>query len=534
MKQGKKKINFIKILRPVIQILFFILLPALFISTFSGIKQIYLSIIHGTFNSAALVPQLIEAIAIIPVTIIAGRFFCGWMCAFGSMSDSMYFLSNKLFKHKFKISEKADRVLKYAKYVILCLLIIAVWTANVDTFSSSDPWDAFGMLFTFGKIPDFSYVMTSLTPALIILSLIIIASFFADRFFCRYLCPLGAVFSLISKPRIISILKPKTKCGNCRICTDSCPMGIALYNNDSVKSGECINCFNCVAACPRKNVSPAVSEKDVRPVLAGTMAVAVMTGVYYAGSIAVNSFGLTAAAAQSESASTANKKYNDGTYTGTGTGFRNAQTTVSVTVKNDKITAVNVVSYGDDAEFFNRAFPTVVQSIINTQSAQVDAVSGATFSSSGIMSAVADALSQASITQNSSEVNSSSQSETVSSESQKSESISSGTSSADTASSAASQDTNTSSAYKDGTYEGSGQGFRGGTTVVSVTVKNGKITDVTVNSTDDDMPFFNRASSTVIQSIIDKQSTQVDAVSGATFSSNGIMSAVADALSKAK
>jgi len=89
--------------------------------------------------------------------------------------------------------------------------------------------------------------------------------------------------------------------------------------------------------------------------------------------------------------------YKNGTYQGTGIGFRRGQTIVSVTVENDKITDIQVVSYGDDAPYFNRAFRSVVSRILSQQSTDVDAVSGATFSSNGIMDAVANALSKAEI-----------------------------------------------------------------------------------------------------------------------------------------
>jgi uncharacterized protein with FMN-binding domain len=83
--------------------------------------------------------------------------------------------------------------------------------------------------------------------------------------------------------------------------------------------------------------------------------------------------------------------------------------------------------------------------------------------------------------------------------------------------------------YVDGTYTGTGQGFRG-ETKTSVTVKNGNITDITVLSYEDDKSYFKRAVGKVTAEIINGQSTEVDAVSGATFSSNGIMESVANAL----
>lgn len=88
--------------------------------------------------------------------------------------------------------------------------------------------------------------------------------------------------------------------------------------------------------------------------------------------------------------------------------------------------------------------------------------------------------------------------------------------------------------YKDGTYTGSGKGFKGGTTKVSVTVVNGKITSVETLSNGDTPQYYKKASGTVINNILSKQSTSVDTVSGATYSSKGIISAVSDALSQAK
>ena len=130
---------------------------------------------------------------------------------------------------------------------------------------------------------DFSYAAVNLTVGFILFILIAIASMFIERFFCRYLCPLGAVFAIISKLKIAKIRKLRTKCGDCRICTNNCAMEIPLYKYDVIKSGECINCMQCITACPRKNITLTVCGDDVRPLIAGAAAVSVMTGFYYVG-----------------------------------------------------------------------------------------------------------------------------------------------------------------------------------------------------------------------------------------------------------
>jgi len=450
----KHKISIMKIIRHSVQIIFFIILPGLYISAFSGIRDIYIALINNNFNAARMLPQLVEAIVIIPFTVLFGRFFCGWMCAFGAFGDFTYSLSKKLFNFKFMMNETADKVLKYTKYFVLLFLAFVLWTLGSTKFDSLSPWDVFGMLATFGKAPAFSYVAANMTTGLIIFALIAAASFFVERFFCRYLCPLGAVFSVASKLRIAKIQKPRTKCGNCRICTKNCAMGILLYKSDVVDSGECIHCMQCVTKCPRKNVTLAVSEKDVRPLVASVAVVTAMTGLYYAGNLGANAVASSdnSISVMSESSqSTSGALYLDGTYKGSGTGFRGATTKVSVTVKNGKINDITTVSYGDDTQFYSRAFSNIKQEILDSQSSDVNAVSGATFSSKGIMSAVKDALSSAKIS-----AAASTASKKQSSASTKSE-VSSSKVSSSASKKAAASTASVVSTYKDGTYQGSGE-----------------------------------------------------------------------------
>ncbi len=550
MSNTKHKFSVLQAVRLLLQILFFLFLPALYIGALNGVKEIYQAIIHQSF-SAALVPQIVEAAVVIPVTVLFGRFFCGWMCAFGSFGEFIYMIFHKVFRKKVRISEQTDRLLKNVKYIILAVLVIAVWSFELPLLSTASPWDAFGMLATVGKAPDFSYVMTSLTVGFILLLGIIAGSAVIERFFCRYLCPLGAIFAIVSRPRIAKIKKPSAQCGNCRACTNKCAMGIPLYKMDKVSTGECIHCMKCVTVCPRGNADFTVARSDVRPLLAGTAAAAAMAGMYCSAEFALNLTGTGTTAAAAEAGSSTNRTYRDGTYEGSGTGFHGGITTVSVTVKNDKITDISTVSYQDNDPFYNKAYPTVTSEIISNQSPEVDTVSGATFSSNGIMNAVADALSKAKVSSVESAVSSAmSSSESEAPDTQENQNTeqgitSSAASSASQASSASSKASASSKSpassasssasngqYKDGTYSGTGNGFRGATTV-SVAVSGGKITDISVESYQDDDRFFNRAYSQVTQEILSSQSAEVDAVSGATFSSNGIMSAVADALKNA-
>lgn len=199
----------------------------------------------------------------------------------------------------------------------------------------------------------------------------------------------------------------------------------------------------------------------------------------------------------------------DGVYKGTGTGYA-GDITVAVQIKDKQIVAIDILSSSDDAAFFKRA-QAVIGKIIEGQTLDVDTVSGATYSSRGIISAVKNAMTG----EKDSGTTGQSQS-------------SSGAAAGSSTSVPAVEDP---SAYKDGTYYGTGTGF-GGTLKVKVEISGGKITSIQIMENQDGSEYISKASA-LINTIIQNQSTNVDTVSGATYSSVGIIQAVRDALSQA-
>lgn len=410
------KIKKSQIIRHIIQLIAFILLPGLYSMTFSEVKTVYQMIINGNVNFLEALPSLIEFIAIMLLIIVLGRWFCGWICAFGAYNDLIYFISKKIFKIKFRVDEKVDSILKYFKYLVLLFIIAISWTIGSSILESTSPWDVFG------QITDVSTIFSNLLVGLIFLILITIGSAFIERFFCRYLCPLGAIFSIISKIGIVKINKPKADCGKCRACTMNCSMGLPLYKVNCVKGGDCINCLKCTEVCYRNNANVNVLGRDLDAKLTGSVAMATFLGIYgftnFAGN-AVTKSGIAAKSnavssnlnSQTESAPESSKlnhettssntvqnnasEYKDGTYTGSGTGYRGGTTKISVTVSDGKISSIQAISNQDTPKFYQRAEGTIIKSIISKQSTSVDTVSGATYSSKGIMSAVTNALNEA-------------------------------------------------------------------------------------------------------------------------------------------
>ena len=201
--------------------------------------------------------------------------------------------------------------------------------------------------------------------------------------------------------------------------------------------------------------------------------------------------------------------YKDGTYQGSGTGF-GGTITVQVTVSGGKITAVDILSAAVETGSYFASAQGVVSKVLSSQSPNVDAVSGATYSSNGIIQAVQNALSQAG----------------------NSDSATPAATPTPTPKPAKKPKKDTSVSYKDGVYEGHAESFDGIVTV-KVTIKNGKIKKIS-NTNTDTPEFFNKAWKTIKSNVISRQSTsEIDTVSGATFSSNGILGALSQALSKA-
>lgn len=201
----------------------------------------------------------------------------------------------------------------------------------------------------------------------------------------------------------------------------------------------------------------------------------------------------------------------DGVYQGTGTGYR-GDITVAVKIKDKQIASIEILSASDDEPFFGRA-KGLIDQIIKKQSTKVDTVSGATYSSKGIISAVKNALTG----EKDSGTTGSSQEGTSGNQNTTPEAVGS---------------VQEPSSYKDGTYYGTGSGFAGNLKV-EVVISGGKISSIQIVETNDGSEYIQKASG-VISQILNAQSTNnIDTVSGATFSYNGIIKAVRNALSQA-
>lgn len=489
-----KKINWVKV---VIQILSLALIPGLFEGEFAAVGNIVSCIYKGNISWESVKYSVWMLVATVPATVLVGRFFCGFFCSFGAVQDLLWFGSHRLralFPGKRNL-KKADRIFRFAKYAVLFYFIIFVWS-GVTAVKTAGPWQVFGQYVSFGHWPGLKPL---LSVGGILLLVIFIGSLFVQRFFCRYFCPMGAIYSLISRASFLKIDKPREGCGKCRLCTSKCSMGMDLTKKDRVAGGECISCQKCVSWCPKGNARFR-SRYGVLIGVGVTCVTIMVSQLFIAGNLAREK---TADSVKKTAENDAGGNFQNGIYTGTGEGYR-GKVTVTVKVADGKITELILDDYADDKSYMERAKNRIFQEMISRQNTDVDAVSGATYSSNGLIEAVNKALGNE-------------EGEGKKPEQEESEDKQSFI------------EAGRFQNLTDGIYTGSADAFRGDVEV-QVTVEKQKVTDISILSYCDTEEYFFRAAPAVIEQMKAEQSLNVDAVSGATYSSNGIIHAVANAL----
>ncbi len=206
--------------------------------------------------------------------LVFGRAFCGVLCPFGFLQE----LTGKITKNKYIVPEKADRIMRFGKYIMLGIITFMAWITATIWISPYDPWTAFAHIWSRKEM------FAENGTGFIILIIVIALSVFIDRFFCKYLCPAGALYGIISK---ISPAKIKrTSCSGCQKCTKSCPMGINVAEADTINSAECIACGQCLTACPSKKseLNMTLFSKVVKPLTF----VIITAGVFFGGLAVLN------------------------------------------------------------------------------------------------------------------------------------------------------------------------------------------------------------------------------------------------------
>ena len=197
---------------------------------------------------------------------VLGRLTCGWICPFGFIQD----LLHKIPTRKFALWKP----LRWVKYAVLAVLVVAMPVFFVDSSGLGHPW--FCKLICPAGTLEGAAPLLLLKPSLwatvtvffwnklAILILILVSALLISRFFCRTICPLGAFYSLFSRISVVQLEFVEGNCVECGACARKCPTGVVP--NQEFDSRECIMCLRCVDACHFSALDFAIRRPPRKPV----------------------------------------------------------------------------------------------------------------------------------------------------------------------------------------------------------------------------------------------------------------------------
>ncbi len=200
--------------------------------------------------------NLILLTGLLFATLIAGSAFCGWICPFGAVQDLLTGLRKRLHLPEVQVPQRLDRILRYGRYVMLGLILyqtivsVKLWFATIDPYRT-----LFGLDWLFDFQPAVAWAAYFST------AVVLISSFFVERAWCRYACPLGGALSLVGKFSLLRIRRTEDSCKGCAICSRPCPVKLPVDTARTISS-DCIGCLECVDTCPR----PGALEVKLAPV----------------------------------------------------------------------------------------------------------------------------------------------------------------------------------------------------------------------------------------------------------------------------
>ena len=221
---------------------------------FGGLETLYRYITSaGSFVPHTHLSNVVLFVAVLTTALLARSGFCGWVCPLGFIQELITDLSIFLQKRIFSIRRfikgvqkrgsfliAADRYLRLLKYAVLIWAVIGAAIYGVMVFRDYDPWSTL-----------INIAALTLGPGLVVLMVLLVASFFVERPWCRYACPLGAISGLFGKLSPVYLKRKESLCKGCAICTKSCPMGLSVHTASTIKSVNCIGCLECLEICPK-------------------------------------------------------------------------------------------------------------------------------------------------------------------------------------------------------------------------------------------------------------------------------------------
>jgi polyferredoxin len=185
-------------------------------------------------------------IAFLAISWLLRKSFCAWLCPVGTVSEWLWRLGRQTFHRNWRLPRRLDIPLRSLKYILLGLFLYAVGSMSVPAIQAflEGPY---GLVSDVKMLDFFRFLGTAGT---VVMALLLVFSIFVQNFWCRYLCPYGALMGLAALPSPLRIRREASLCIDCARCAKACPALLPVDKLVSIRSAECTGCLECVAVCP--------------------------------------------------------------------------------------------------------------------------------------------------------------------------------------------------------------------------------------------------------------------------------------------
>jgi len=188
-------------------------------------------------------------IAIVGVSVLLKKAFCSWLCPIGTLSESLWMVGDKIFGRNLSVNKWLDYPLRSLKYLLLLFFVVSIATMD-ESMLKSFIYSPYNKVADIKMFLFFSNISTFALSTLLVLAGL---SIVIKNFWCRYLCPYGALLGFLSFLSPLKITRKAATCIDCELCTKACPSNIKVHTSKRVWSDECTSCYACVESCPVKD-----------------------------------------------------------------------------------------------------------------------------------------------------------------------------------------------------------------------------------------------------------------------------------------
>ncbi len=234
-------------------------------------------IITGEWDVTHPAAMVILAFAGI-LSFLCRKSFCSWFCPVGTLSEGLWKTGERLFGRNYQVHPWLDyplRSLKYGLLLFFVYIIARMTTADIAHFLQSPYYRMADV-----KMLHF-FTRMSQTTAIVLAALLLLSIFFRN-FWCRYLCPYGALMGILALGSPLQIRRNPNACVQCQRCQRVCPAHLRIHQKERILSPECSGCMDCIIVCPVPDTlalkSPGRLVKNLRVSWAGLFVVAMFLG----------------------------------------------------------------------------------------------------------------------------------------------------------------------------------------------------------------------------------------------------------------